>query len=264
MSRKSIDGNVRRRLKRSAGVAVLAAVLAGGAATAPAQADFQIGVYGGWSKTFDDDMSFNQPNGTNLTLHDLSFDDDSFTFDGGPPYYGLRAIYWRDSNWGFMVDYTHSKVNPDLNQVATITGTRDGVPVSGQQPLSNTVSLLEFTDGLNLLTFNVLYRTDRGRYRPYGGVGVGLSIPNVEFRRANGGPETNEYQITGVAVAGLVGLEMDINDRFALFGEYKLTFSQNEADLNGGGTLEADLWTNHVIFGVAYKFGAHRAADSYK
>jgi hypothetical protein len=43
--------------------------------------------------------------------------------------------------------------------------------------------------------------------------------------------------------------------RFSVFGDYKLSFATNDAGLKGGGSLETDIWTNHVTFGVSYHFG---------
>jgi hypothetical protein len=40
-----------------------------------------------------------------------------------------------------------------------------------------------------------------------------------------------------------------------VFGDYKLSFATNDAGLKGGGSLETDIWTNHVTFGVSYHFG---------
>jgi lipid A oxidase len=45
-----------------------------------------------------------------------------------------------------------------------------------------------------------------------------------------------------------------------MFGDYKLSFSSNDADLKGGGTLETDIWTNHFILGLSYSFGAAEIA----
>ena len=67
--------------------------------------------------------------------------------------------------------------------------------------------------------------------------------------------KTFEYQVSGVAVEGLVGLEYRITPRVSAFGDYKLSFSSNDTDVNGGGTLETDVWTNHFIFGLSYRFG---------
>lgn len=238
----------------------------------PARAEFQIGFYGGWSESANSDVDVVQPNGTDLTLHDVEWDGYPLSFDGGPPFYGIRGTYWRDANpnWGFMLDYNHVKVKPDLFQTVNTTGTRDGVAVAGQQPLNQTVSLLEFTDGLNMLTFNVLYRKPHERWTPYAGLGLGIAFPHVEFSRNNATVRTFEYQLTGLAAQALVGLEYNLSRRLALFGEYKISYAQvADADLDGGGTLDTDVWTNHFLFGVSYRFGRparepYKAAAVYK
>ena len=61
------------------------------------------------------------------------------------------------------------------------------------------------------------------------------------------------------AVEGLVGLEYHIGPRVSAFADYKLSFSSNDADVKGGGTLETEVWTNHIIFGLSYRFGAEPA-----
>jgi lipid A oxidase len=58
-----------------------------------------------------------------------------------------------------------------------------------------------------------------------------------------------------VAVEGLVGLEYSVTDRFSVFSDYKLSFSTDDADLDRGGSLSTDVWTNSFILGVAYRFG---------
>lgn len=247
----------------SACAAVAVAGLIIGLGAPPATAEFQFGIYGGWSESLDSDVELVQPGGTNMTLSDVDWDGKSFTFDGGPPFYGLRLIYWKERNpgWGVMLDYNHTKVKPDLTQAVAVSGTRNGAPVAGTQPLNQTASLLEFTDGLNLLTLNLMHRKQMERVTPYGGVGIGLSIPNVEFSRTNSLVQTDEYQITGVAFQALVGLEMNVTDRVAAFGEYKLNYSMNDADLQGGGTLETDIWTNSLLFGLSYRFGQSAPAS---
>ena len=113
------------------------------------------------------------------------------------------------------------------------------------------------TDGLNEIFLGGQYRWLHERWTPCVGFGVGVSFPHVEVRRT--GPNnsyTLEYQLDGVAVEGLVGLEYHLSLRFSLFGDYKLSFSSSDAELNGGGSLETDVWTNHVTFGASYRFGA--------
>ena len=53
-----------------------------------ARAEFQVGVYGGWSESFDSDIHLTQPGGTNITLSDVPWDGDSFS---APPYWGFAA-----------------------------------------------------------------------------------------------------------------------------------------------------------------------------
>jgi hypothetical protein len=34
--------------------------------------------------------------------------------------------------------------------------------------------------------------------------------------------------------------------------------------VNGGGTLETDVWTNHFILGLSYRFGGSEPVSDYK
>jgi hypothetical protein len=63
--------------------------LAMGLGSAPASAEFQIGVYGGISESFDSDVTLVQPNGTNLTLYDVPWEGKSFE---SPPYGACAAF----------------------------------------------------------------------------------------------------------------------------------------------------------------------------
>lgn len=233
-------------------------------AAQPARAEMQFSTYMGYGYNLESDFDIKQPdlgNGgpTDLTLHDVSSEDyKSLTWDGGPMYYGLRLSYWLPSspNWGFAVDYTHLKVAPDLNDTVRVTGTRDGAAVNANEPLNQTVDKLEYTDGLNLLTFNALYRfAPEATWNPYVGAGVGLSIPHVEFSRNNSAVQTFDYQLAGVAVQMLAGIEYRFWANMAAFAEYKLTYAEVDGDLDDGGSLESEHWTNHFIVGLTYRFG---------
>ena len=253
-----------RRAARSSflgAFAVMGALAIAGAN--PAAAEFQIGAYGGISESFDSDVTLVQPNGTNLTLEDVPWDGKSFV---SPPYWGVRGIYWLDSrpSWGLLFDYNHAKIYSDLGATVNVKGTRDGIALSGTDRVSNTFDILEFTDGLNEFYLGGMYRWQHERWTPYVGFGVGLSVPHVEVRRTGSSIRTFEYQVTGVAVEGLVGLEYRITPRVSAFGDYKLSFSSNDADLDGGGTLETDVWTNHFILGLSYRFGGSEPVSDYK
>jgi lipid A oxidase len=250
------------------GTALRRLVLAGTAAflfgVSPALAEFQVGLYGGWSESFDSDIHLTQPGGTNLTFSDVPWDGDSF---GAPPYWGMRGTYWLNSapNWGLMVDYNHAKVIADQGAVVGVSGTRDGIKIGPTDRVGNTFETMEFTDGLNEIFFGGQYRWIGERWTPYVGFGVGFAFPHVEFRRYPGplNPRTFEYQVDGVAAEGLVGLEYHVGPRLSLFGDYKLSYSSNEPDLVGGGSLETNIWTNHFIFGASWRFGGGPALAPY-
>jgi lipid A oxidase len=248
------------RAKRAARPAFLGAFAAAGflaliAGAGSASAEGQIGLYGGWNDSFDSDITLWQPNGTNLTLSDVPWDGASFD---DPPYWGLRGIWWFEArpNWGVMIDYNHAKVIADQGAVVSASGTRDGVAIGPKDRVGNTFDIMEFTDGLNEIYAGATYRWWHERWTPYVGFGVGASFPHVEIRRTGADIRTFEYQLTGVAVEGLVGLEYHIGPRVSVFGDYKISFSSNDADVKGGGTLDTDVWTNHFIFGLSYRFGA--------
>ena len=156
-----------------------------------------------------------------------------------------------------MFDYSHAKVVSDKGAVVSVSGTRDGIPVGPTDRVGNTFQIMEFTDGLNEFFFGAQYRWPHERWTPYVGFGVGPSVPHVEFRRpGTNRPYTFEYQVAGVDVEGLADLEFHINPHVSLFGDYKLSFATNDTDLKGGGSLDTDVWTNHFIFGLSYRFGA--------
>ena len=168
--------------------------------------------------------------------------DDDFTVDwegrsfDAPIYYGIRATNWRSEKFGYGIDFTHNKVYPENDELP------DGYDV------------LEFTDGLNILTVNAYRRWSSafGDVSPYVGGGVGVSIPHVEV--TNGSSDTFGYQLTGPAATWIAGATYPINEQWSVFGEYKGTYSSNTADLDTDGTLETDIFTNAVNLGLSFNF----------
>jgi lipid A oxidase len=158
----------------------------------------------------------------------------SFT---APPQYGIRATWWQESNYGFGVELNHAKVYADDETRA-----------------DNGYEVLEFTDGINILTVNGFRRWEDAfaGFTPYVGAGLGVSVPHVEVTK--NGSETFGYQLTGPAVAWMAGATYPINDRWSVFGEYKGTYSINSAELDSGGTLETNIITNSINFGVGFNF----------
>lgn len=155
-----------------------------------------------------------------------------------PPYYGLRATWWRSATFGIGLEVNHAKVY-------------------AADPAALGFDRLEFTDGLNIVTANMWRRWPgalaKGRVTPYAGIGLGLAIPHVDIR-PTGGAHTFGYQVTGPAAQAVAGLSWRMNDRWSLFGEYKATYSANRATLDSGGTLRTNIFTNALNLGVSWRF----------
>jgi lipid A oxidase len=235
--------------------AVLFAAVSAAVFVAPgvAKAEFLLGIYGGISDTLDSDVDLEAPGGTDLTLEDVPFDGDSFE---NPIYYGVRGTYWLNGapSYGVMLDFTHAKAIADEGNMVDVSGTRLGVPVAPKEAVGDTFEELQFSHGLNTLTLNGLYRHPLSWVTPYAGVGVGVSVPHVEVDLV-GGSSTEEYQFGGVAAQALAGMEFSLGDRFALFAEYKFSYTPLDVDLDGGGSLETDLFTNQAMLGLSVRFG---------
>ena len=155
-----------------------------------------------------------------------------------PIYYGIRGVWWQNERVGYGLEVTHTKVYAPEDEAEAAGFDR-----------------LELSDGLNIVTVNAYRRwlDQWGEFTPYVGAGVGLAIPHVDAT-SSGGAETYEYQLTGPAARLTAGASYDLSDRFAVFGEYQFTYSSNEAELEGGGTLETDIITNAINIGVTLKF----------
>ncbi len=198
----------------------------------PAAAEWEISGYTGFQTAPHSDVK-GDANGSSF---DFNAEWEGKPFEA-PPYYGFRATWWQSKNLGYALDFNHAKVYAD-----------------GDTRRDNGFDRLEFTDGLNIITMNVFYRwpKENRRFTPYVGAGLGVAIPHVDVEI--GASRTFEYQLTGPAVQLVAGASYDLNERWAVFGEYKGTYSQNEADLEGGGSLETDIITNALNVGLTFKF----------
>ncbi len=202
---------------------------------APAQADdFAIQVYGGYQGAPHSDVSVSDGTDFNAGWEGQSFE--------MPPYIGARGIWWgvvdTMPDLGFSLDYTHAKVYADDETLARTPGWTH----------------FEFTDGLNLVTLNALYRFPVAgtNITPYLGAGAGLNIPHVEVTRPSG--ITSEYQIGGATLQAQAGIDYRLTDQWSVFAEYKGNYSFISADIDNGATLDTNIWTNAVNFGVSFRF----------
>jgi lipid A oxidase len=203
----------------------------------PAAAEPQISVFGGANWNLNTDVKV-QGTGPHDGTYSVDWDGKSFEL---PPYWGVRAIYWLNSGpgWGFAIDYAHTKAVADLSN------------------LGGNFDRLEFTDGNNVLLFDVMYRfrpVMGGKVVPYGGAGIGVAIPHVEVTLAGGGSQTYEYQMTGIAAQVLAGLEYKLDQKWSVFAEARFSYSNIVADLDGGGTLKTHLWQPQLAVGLSYRF----------
>ena len=154
-----------------------------------------------------------------------------------PPYYGARAMWWRESGLGFGIEYTHTKAYASAADKAALGFNR-----------------LEFSDGHNVITANIAKRWDNkwGNFTPYVGAGVGIAMPHVDAN--DGVNRTFGFQYAGPAIRLTAGAKYDINARWAAFADYQFTASWNDVDLTGGGFLSTRLFTNAFNVGVSLKF----------
>lgn len=217
-------------IKKHIAAAALAA--AGATLAVPAAAEMELSFYGGYQTAPHSRVTGTRADTTTYS-NLIGWDGKSFA---APPYYGMRAMWWKQSGLGFGLELTHSKFYAP----------------AAEMPAGFTA--LEFTDGHNIITANVMKRWDNkwGKFTPYVGAGIGFAMPHVDV--TENGNVTYGYQVTGPAAKAIAGVKYDLNDRWGLFSEYQFTISQNEADLAGGGTMKTRLISNALNFGVAYKF----------
>jgi lipid A oxidase len=219
------------RLIRDA-AAVTALILS---AAAPAMAETEISLYTGWQTLPHSRISGELPNNGGSYDELVGWEGRPFTL---PPYYGARATWWTNESLGFGVEYTHTKAYAPDETTSALGFDR-----------------LEFSDGHNVLTANVMRRWQDqwGSMTPYVGAGVGIAFPHVDATHQSGS-RTYGFQVTGPAMRLTAGTSYAINDRYSIFGEYQFTYSVNEGDFDEGGTFKTDIKTNALNVGSSLNF----------
>lgn len=196
-----------------------------------ASAEMQFSIYGGVQGATDSTVDLSDG-----SSFDAGWEGKSFS---SPPYYGGRVTWWltdfNHPNLGFSLDYTHAKVYAD-----DATLNRSGW------------SHFEFTDGLNLVTANALYRfqQDGRRWTPYVGAGIGVNIPHVEVTRASG--TTFDYEVGGVTLQAQAGISFKISEHWSAFTEYKGNYSFVDVSIDSGDSLKTKIFTNAVNVGLSF------------
>ncbi|MEC9462156.1 MAG: outer membrane beta-barrel protein [Pseudomonadota bacterium] len=202
-------------------------------ATLPAQAEMGVSVYGGFQTAPHSDIEVSDAPDFRAGWEGKSFE--------MPPYYGVRGTWWMDNlgqpNVGLSLDFSHAKVYADSKTL----------DASGW-------SAFEFSDGINLLTLNALYRMpiEGTKFVPYVGAGAGINIPHVEVTRGSG--RTFEYQLGGATVQAQAGVAYDFTKSWSAFVEYKGNYSWVDVNIDSGASLKTNILTNAVNVGVSYRF----------
>ena len=223
-----------RKLKPALAVLLFTAV--------PAAAEMELSFYLGAQSVTDSTASGFLPGGAAFSR---SVDWDGKPFDA-PIYYGGRATWWTETNFGFGVEGTHTKAYASAADQAAIG-----------------VGRLELSDGHNIITANVMKRWpgafNSGMFTPYAGAGIGVAIPHVDIQVLGAPNRTFGYEHTGVAVRGIAGIKYDFNENWAIFSEYQFTWSDNEITIDPApgltpGQLNTEILTHAINIGVAYSF----------
>ena len=153
-----------------------------------------------------------------------------------PIYYGIRTTFWRSDKLSYGAEFTHTKAYAPNKALQSAGFDR-----------------LEFTDGHNIITLNINKRWELGEFNTYSLVGLGIAIPHVDAL-PSAGLHTFEYQYSGPAVRGAIGLSRKLNVKLSIFTEYQFTASDNKVSLRNGGSLNTKLLTNAFNVGVSYNF----------
>ena len=157
------------------------------------------------------------------------------SFDA-PIYYGIRATFWHIKKLSYGAEFTHTKAYAPSTALQSAGFDR-----------------LEFTDGHNIITFNINRRWNFGEFNSHSLIGLGIAVPHVDAL-PSGGLHTFEYQYTGPAFRAALGVSRKLNENFSIFTEYQFTASDNKVSLLNGGTLNTKLLTNAVNVGISYNF----------
>ena len=216
-----------------------------------------VDMYIGKSFTLGSDVRIRQPAlGNDFTLHDVSYDDQSFT---DPPWYGLRAGYFFEKYpWlGVSLEFFHFKMIADTAEQRRVTGTRSGAPIDATTRVDSLVQQFQVTHGVNYLTLDALFRysllKDRERFRHgrvqlYGGFGAGPVITHAE-NRIDQVKNDEKSEVAGAGVQAFVGARALLFKYFGVFAEYKFTHAGLKVGVaSGDGRVSEN--THHLVWGI--------------
>ncbi|PRX07271.1 UNVERIFIED_ORG: lipid A oxidase [Martelella mediterranea] len=218
-------------LQRASVIPLAFAAMAGSAGSAAAE--MTLSLYGGYQSAPHSEIDID-----GVRAFTAGWEGRSFTW---PVYWGARGTLWLDDyqmpNLGIALDFSHTKVYADDETLAKAGW-----------------SHFEYSDGLNLLTLNALYRfpLNDSKWTPYVGLGAGINVPHVEVTRPSG--RTYGYQFGGPTLQAQAGLAYSFARNWDAFLEYKANYSWVDVDIDSGDSMKSNIWTNAVNLGVSFSF----------
>ena len=212
---------------------------------APAVAEMELSLYLGVQSVQGSTGSGTLPGGVPVSR--------SFDWEGkpleNPYYYGGRAIWWTPRNLGFGIEGTHAKAYASTADLAALGA-----------------SSFELSDGHNIITANIMKRWPglfaNPSFTPYVGAGAGVAMPHVDVTINGASNRTFGYETTGPALRGIAGIKYDLTDKWALFSEYQVTWSDNDITIDADpavpgqlpGKISTEIVTHAVNLGISYSF----------
>lgn len=235
---------------------VLAAALVLFAGSTPARGDWLFSAYMGASTTASNTVTIEPNTGGMFRVGSIEYETQAFR---SPIYYGGRLTFFFPDlpQLGIGVEFTHNKAVADVTQLVSID---DAAAV----PLSDVMTRLELTNGLNFGLVNVVVRRpvaigstpDRVAVMAYGG--LGFAMPHVETEFA--GATKYEYQLTGLGWQVGGGAEWRMVKGLSAIVDLRLTSGRQRLDM-GTGTLTGTFASTQVDFGIGWHFGRAPAAN---
>lgn len=211
----------------------------------PAAAEIELSFYLGAQGVSESNMSGVLPGGAGVA-RGMNWEGKPFE---APIYYGARAMWWTQNQIGFGIEGTHTKAYASAADLAFLG-----------------LGRFELSDGHNIITANIMKRWpgafNLGSLTPYAGAGVGVAIPHVDAQVLGVANRTYDYEVTGPAVRGIFGVKYDLNEKWAVFGEYQFTWSDNDITIDPNiavpgqtpGQFNTEIVTHALNFGISYSF----------
>jgi hypothetical protein len=196
------------------------------------------------------------PDGTDIALEGVEYDDRSFDF---PIYYGVRAGRFLSSvPWfGLEGEFVHLKTITSPDQLVDADGTLRGQVKAGPLRVGDVLPRFELSHGLNLVLANASVRVPLGgpvRSSPViltARFGIGPTIPHVEGTYGADTEDAYQWSSLGWQLAG--GTEIRAWRALIILSEVKFTRTHQHVTIDQ--TEVSGLFrTVHLVFGTGWAF----------